>query len=137
MQKRSSCPISFALDLFGDRWSLLVVRDLAFKGKHSFSELRDSDEGIATNVLSDRLAKLEEAGLIAKERDPDDGRRFHYRLSEAGKDLIPVLVEIIMWSASHDPDTSTPAAFIRAARKDRAALIEKLRRQTDDQRQGS
>ena len=84
MERRSDCPISFALDLFGDRWSLLVVRDLGLKGKRSFSELAASEEGIATNVLSDRLARLEEAGIILKSRDPNDGRRYVYRLTEAG-----------------------------------------------------
>ena len=106
MERRSDCPISFALDLFGDRWSLLVVRDLGLKGKRSFSELAASDEGVATNVLSDRLARLEEAGIILKSRDPNDGRRYVYRLSEAGKDLIPVMVELIVWSAAHDDATA-------------------------------
>ena len=127
MDRRSDCPISFALDIFGDRWSLLVVRDLALKGKRSFSELRDSDEGVATNILSERLARLEESGLILKERDPQDGRRFIYRLTDAGKDLLPVLVEIIVWSARHDDYTSTPASFVRSAKKDRAALLKRLR----------
>ena len=72
-------------------WSLLVVRDLAFKGKRRFSELRDSDEGIATNILTDRLNRLEAARVITKLRDPEDGRRFVYSLTERGKDLMPVL----------------------------------------------
>ncbi|MEM7154070.1 MAG: helix-turn-helix domain-containing protein [Myxococcota bacterium] len=132
MERRSDCPISFALDLFGDRWSLLVVRDLALKGKHSFSELAASDEGVATNVLSDRLARLEEAGVILKSRDPADGRRYVYRLSGAGKDLLPVLVELIVWSATHDDATAAPASFVRAAKRDREGLLRRLRASLDD-----
>lgn len=132
MERRSDCPISFALDLFGDRWSLLVVRDLGLKGKRSFSELAASDEGVATNVLSDRLARLEEAGIILKSRDPNDGRRYVYRLSEAGKDLLPVLVELIVWSAAHDDATAAPASFVRAAKRDREGMIRRLRAKLDD-----
>lgn len=132
VERRSDCPISFALDLFGDRWSLLVVRDLALKGKRSFSDLLASDEGVATNILSDRLARLEARGLVIKRRDPEDGRRFCYGLSEAGKDLLPVLVELIVWSAKHDPHTGTPDSFVSAARKDRGALLKKLRAQITD-----
>ena len=130
-ERRSDCPIAFALDLFGDRWSLLVVRDLALKGRHTFSELAEAGEGIATNVLSDRLARLEQRGLVKKSRDPRDGRRFRYSLTEAGVDLLPVLVEIIVWSARHDPDSATPQAFVRAAKRDRAGLLRKLRRQLE------
>ncbi len=132
MDRRSDCPISFALDLFGDRWTLLVVRDLALKGKRSFSELLGSEEGGATNILSDRLARLEARGLVIKKRDPADGRRFSYGLSDAGKDLLPILVELIVWSAKHDAKTSVPDSFIAAAQKDRAALLRRLRAQIED-----
>ncbi|MBL4688179.1 MAG: helix-turn-helix transcriptional regulator, partial [Nannocystaceae bacterium] len=96
MDRRSDCPISFALDLLGDRWTLLVVRDLALKGKRSFSELHSSDESIATNILADRLARLTARGLIVKRRDPDDKRRFVYRMTHRGADLLPVLVDLIV-----------------------------------------
>lgn len=125
--RRSECPISFALDLFGDRWTLLVVRDLAFKGKNSFSEFLASDEGIARNILSDRLASLKDGGFVDERPDPNDGRRSIYSLTEKGLTLIPVLVEMIVWSAQHDPDTGAPEAFVQEAQRDRAALIERLR----------
>lgn len=131
MQRRSTCPISFALDLFGDRWTLLVVRDLGLKGRHTFSELLAAGEGIATNILSDRLTRLEARGLITRSRDPDDRRKFRYKLSPAGLDLLPVLVDIIVWSAKHDDETSAPASFVRAAKKDRAALLRRLRTQAE------
>ena len=125
-RRRSDCPISFALDLFGDRWTLLVIRDLAFKSKNSFSDFLASDEGIARNVLADRLASLETAGFIEKRPDPDDGRRSIYALTDRGLGLIPVLVEMILWSAREDPDTGAEADFIREATEDREGLIRRL-----------
>lgn len=101
--RRSSCPLSFALDIFGDRWSLLVLRDLAFGGKRRYCELLRSDEGIATNILAERLERLEAHGILEKSRDPEDGRRRLYSLTSKGKDLIPVLAEIMRWAARHDP----------------------------------
>ena len=127
-RRRSDCPISFALDLFGDRWTLLVIRDLAFKGKNSFSDFLASDEGIARNVLADRLASLETAGFIEKQPHPDDLRRSIYTLTDRGLGLIPVLVEMILWSAREDPDTGAEADFIREATEDREGLIRRLQR---------
>ena len=126
--RRSDCPISFALDLFGDRWTLLVVRDLAFKGKNSFSELLASDEGIARNILADRLASLEAEGFVEKLPHPDDGRRSIYELTDRGLGLIPVLVEMIVWSAGEDPQTAADKAFVKEARRDRAGLIRRLQK---------
>ncbi len=125
-KQRSDCALSAALDLFGDRWTLLVIRDIALRGKHSFSEIRDSAEGVATNILADRLARLEDSGIITKTRDPGDGRRYSYRLTEKGKGLIPILVEIIAWSATHNEGTIAAPGFIEAARNDKPALIAEL-----------
>jgi len=116
------------LDLFGDRWTLLVVRDLAFKGKHSFSELLGSEEGIARNILADRLATLEAEGFVEKLAHPDDGRRSIYRLTDRGLGLIPVLVEMILWSAQEDPHTAADKAFVKEARRDREGLIRRLQK---------
>src|SRR5687767_15966738 len=88
---RSGCPISIALEIFGDAWSLLIVRDLMFKGLRTFSEFASSDERIATNILADRLARLESAGIVTKAADPADARRLHYRLTDKGLDLAPAL----------------------------------------------
>ncbi len=128
--RRSDCPISFALDLFGDRWTLLVIRDLAFKGKNSFGDFLASDEGIARNILADRLARLEAEGFIEKRPNPDDLRRSIYTLTERGLGLIPVLVEMILWSAREDPDTGAEADFVREATEDREGLIERLQRRS-------
>lgn len=114
---RSLCPIALALDLLGDAWSLLVVRDLMFKGISSYSGFMAAGEGIATNVLSDRLLKLEEAGIIAKQRDVADGRRFVYRLTAKGADLAPVLVSMVLWSAKHT-ETDAPREVVAAMAAD-------------------
>ncbi len=120
----SGCPIDYALEIFGDRWSLLIVRDLLVRRKRHFAEMMASDEGIASNILAARLKKLEAWGLVRQRPDPANGRQVIYSLTEKGKELAPVLVEIAIWSAKHDPDTKVNAAFIHRARRDRAALAE-------------
>lgn len=120
---RSLCPVSLALELFGDAWSLLIVRDLMFRGTDSYKAFLAAGEHIATNVLSDRLARLESHGIIEKHRDPDDGRRFVYRLTEKGADLAPVIISIVLWSARHT-QTDAPAELVAAMRADPAAFAE-------------
>jgi DNA-binding HxlR family transcriptional regulator len=124
--RRSTCPISFALDLLGDRWTMLVVRDFVFGGKRRFSEFAASSEGIATNVLTDRLQRLQKARVIESERDPLDGRKVIYRLTEKGLALIPALVELARWGAAHDPKTGAPPAVMKRIKKDREAFIDEL-----------
>ena len=120
--RRSGCPISISLEIFGDRWSLLVVRDLMFKGLRTFKEFAAAGEGIATNILTERLERLEAAGIIARDTDPEDARRVLYRLTEKGIALAPVLVEMVVWAARYE-DTDAPPATVRAMRRDRAAFI--------------
>lgn len=124
--RRSNCPINIALEMLGDSWSLLIVRDLLFTGATRFNDFLGAEEKIATNILSARLLRLECAGIIEKRRDPDDARRHIYRLTEKGMDLAPVLVELILWSSQHE-ETAAPAAVVRAMRADRAGFIENLR----------
>src|SRR5688500_16692220 len=100
--RRSNCPISIALETFGDTWSLLIVRDLMFKGLRTFNEFASSAEGIASNVLSERLTRLEAAGILVKEPDRSDGRRSRYRLTEKGVHLAPALIEIVLWAARYE-----------------------------------
>lgn len=123
---RSLCPISLALDIFGDAWTLLIVRDLMFKGINTFNGFLNAGEGIATNVLTDRLAKLDAAGLIDKTRDRDDARRFIYRLTPKGADLVPVLVQIVLWSAKHT-ETDAPAEQVSAMAADPIGFAEGVR----------
>ena len=100
----------------------MVVRDLMFKGLRTFREFADAGEGVATNVLSDRLARLEEAGIIARRRDPADARRIVYRLTRKGIDLAPILIEMVIWADRYE-ETDAPRDTVRAMRADRAAVI--------------
>ncbi|MCP4808371.1 MAG: helix-turn-helix transcriptional regulator [Proteobacteria bacterium] len=120
------CPIVCALDVFGDRWTLVVLRDIVLGGWRRFGELA-RHEGIATNVLSDRLKRLEQLGILAKERDPDDGRRFVYRPTEKGADLIPTLLEIGLWGARHTEGGTAKHEVMDMAATDREAAIATLR----------
>lgn len=125
-KRRSTCPISYALDLLGDRWTMLVLRDLVFMAKRRFSEFAASTEGIATNVLTDRLQRLEQAGVIESRRDSSDGRKVIYRVTEKGIDLIPALVELVRWGSKHDSKSGAPRAVVDRMEKDREAYIEEL-----------
>src|SRR5262249_1464480 len=95
---RSSCPIHFALEVVGDSWSLLIVRDLLFARGATYTELLRTRESISTNILANRLGRLEERGIVSRR---EDGR---YELTPKGRDLVPILREMILWSAKHDPD---------------------------------
>src|SRR5215468_6653097 len=125
---RSLCPISIALDMIGDSWSGLIVRDLMFKGARTFSEMRCEEERSASNILTARLAKLQEHGLLTRERDSGDRRRLIYRLTEKGFDLAPVLLELILWAAKHEK-TAAPEHILKAIQNDRPGFIEGLRKQ--------
>ena len=125
--RRSQCPVSNALDHLGDKWSLLVIRDIALNGKRTYSALLESAEQMATNILADRLARLEASGILQKAADPEDGRRKIYRLTERGKDLLPILIEMIVWSMKYDQGLSAPDGFVERAQGDRAGLIADLR----------
>lgn len=113
---RSRCPVAFGLDIFGDQWTLLVIRDLVFGGDGTFQSFAQSPEGIATNVLAERLARLEAAGIVGRLVDEQDRRRGRYYLTEKGVDLYPVLLEMIRWGGKHQPDSpATPALVARLA----------------------
>ena len=101
-KRRSGCPVSISLEVLGDRWSLLVIRDLMVRGLRTFREFQQSGEGIATNILADRLRKLAASGIITAEKEKTDRRRLNYRLTEKGIDLAPVLLELLIWGARHE-----------------------------------
>jgi DNA-binding HxlR family transcriptional regulator len=125
--QRSDCPISSALDLFGDKWSLLVMRDLLFRNKSHYREFLASEEGIATNILADRLARLEQAGLIEKTGDdPRSGKQIYFATAK-GKDLIPLLLQMMLWSAEHNPHTAAPDALITELKTDLAKAARAIR----------
>ena len=121
--RRSDCPISFALDVFGDRWTLLVIRDILFKHKHRYSEFLGSEERMATNILADRLRRLEDVGMITRTKAARNAGGVTYALTEKGLDLAPMLVEMILWSAKHDAATAAEREFVAAALHDRRALV--------------
>jgi DNA-binding HxlR family transcriptional regulator len=125
--RRSNCPISVALEAFGDRWSLLIVRDIVYFGKQTYGEFLDSDEGIATNILASRLHQLIQQGILIKAGHPTDRRKELFVLTEKGLDLIPLLIEMANWSARHDPETSAPQDWIALVNADKDAVIRRIR----------
>lgn len=122
-ENKSHCPVNFALETFGDTWSLLIVRDIVFWGKRTYGEFLNSGEGIATNVLAARLAHLEKKGILFKGPHETDKRREVYSLTEKGLALIPILLEMSGWSARHDPDTTAPRQFVDAVYADREKMF--------------
>ena len=126
-QRRSDCPINFALEVFGDPWSLLIIRDIVYFGKSTYGEFLASEEGMATNILANRLAQLGQQGLLVKKLSEKDKRKEEYVLTEKGLDLIPVLVEMANWSAEHDPRTGAPVAWIALMKADREKMIRLIR----------
>jgi DNA-binding HxlR family transcriptional regulator len=123
---RTDCPISTALDIFGDKWSLLIIRDMIFKGKNTYGDFLNGGEKIATNILADRLAMLECAGIVSKMRHPDSKAKVLYKLTGKGIDLVPVLVEIIAWSEKHHEVHAQAVAFAKQIKKDKEGIINNL-----------
>jgi len=126
-KRRSGCPVSISLEHFGDRWSLLIIRDLMVRGFRTFKDFQESGEGIATNILSNRLQRLETSGIITAELEVSDGRRVNYRLTEKGIDLAPVLLELMIWGARHE-QTGAPGGLIAKMEKNRGLVLAEVRR---------
>lgn len=129
--RRSACPLNVSLEILGDRWSLLVIRDLMIRGLRTYKEFLGSDEGIATNILADRLQKLEACGIITPQQDPTDRRKLIYRLTEKGIDLAPVLTELVLWAARYE-DTGAPPALIRQMQTNREQFLAEVRQRWRD-----
>jgi DNA-binding HxlR family transcriptional regulator len=124
--RRSTCPISSSLEILGDRWSLLIVRDMLFAGARTYKDFLASEEKIATNILASRLEKLQASGIITSERNPDDGRSFVYRLTGKGIDLVPVIMELSNWGTRYE-DGKPPGGVLEAWQADPTAFQEQLR----------
>lgn len=124
---RSDCPINYALEFLGDKWSLLIIRDFVFEGKRFYKDLLKSKEGIATNVLSDRLKRLEMLEIIKSEVYEKQRTQKIYSLTEKGKDLIPLLLEIILWSSKHKDGLKVSPLFLEKIKADKEAMIEQIR----------
>lgn len=125
-ENKSHCPVNFALESFGDAWSLLIVRDIVFWGKRTYGEFLESGEGIATNVLAARLAHLERKGIVTKLPHESDGRKELYTLTEKGLALIPIVLEMSGWSTQYDPKTTSPKNFVDAVYRDRDGMFRKI-----------
>jgi DNA-binding HxlR family transcriptional regulator len=125
--RRSNCPIACALDLIGDKWTLVVLRDLIMARKRYFQELVEGKEGIATNILASRLKLLEAAGLVTRRADPAQARRVIYAPTAKALDLLPVLIELMRWSMKYNSGSAAPAHFMRRLAGDRDGFIADLR----------
>lgn len=119
---RSGCPVCVSLERFGDRWSLLIIRDLIVRGYRTFHEFENAGEGIATNVLSNRLRKLIRYGIVTAKRAAEDRRSVHYRLTPKGIALAPVMLELLIWASRHE-ETAAPCTFIDQMEQNRAAVL--------------
>jgi DNA-binding HxlR family transcriptional regulator len=124
--RRSDCSISYALDYLGDKWTLLVLRDLLFHGKRHFRDFLASEEKIASNILAHRLKQLAAAGLVTRRPDPDSRRSLVYEPTDKAADLIPALLELTRWSGKYDPHTRVTSKLARRITEDRDELVAEL-----------
>jgi len=124
--RRSGCPLNASIEMLGDRWSLLIIRDMMLRGARTFKEFLDSYERIATNILADRLRKLISYGVIITESDPTDGRKRIYLLTEKGIALAPVMTEMVLWAADHEETGNQ--ALVRLMREDKEKFLAGVRR---------
>ena len=127
MKLRSHCPINYAVEHFGDKWSLLVIRDLMFKGKRHYNEFFESEEKVSTSVLGDRLKQLEESGIISKGEDSVKKSRIKYSLTQKGIDMLPFIVDMISWSGEYDKETEAGDAFLAQAKDGRDYLLKSIK----------
>ncbi len=132
----NGCPVRYAAGILGDKWTLLILRDLLFKERRYFSDFMDDDETIATNILSDRLARLCDNGIVLKSRDVNDGKKYVYTLTEKGTDLIPMFTNMIIWSAKHDEQTQVGEEQVVNISKSKEGFRKRVLRQIKKLDQG-
>ena len=133
-RKRSDCPVSSSLDIWGDKWSLLIIRDLMFSKECTYGDFLKAPEGIATNILASRLQALEENEIIEKLDHPESKAKVLYRLTRKGIDLLPVMIEINLWAEKYFPIPADRKAMLREVKKDKTAFIKSM---TKELRQGN
>lgn len=126
IKKRSECPISSALDIVGDKWTLIIIRDIALSGKNTYNEFLKSEEKIATNVLADRLSMLVDVGILVAEEHPKSKAKILYRLSNQGIDLLPVLIELILWSDKYLSISPQAKDFAKMLRKNKELVLKQI-----------
>jgi len=126
MNYRSNCPFSLSLDIWGDKWSLLIIRNLMFYNLNTYGDFLRMPEKIATNILADRLEKLEKAGLISKENHPESKAKLLYKLTPMGIDLLPVMTEVGLWADKYFKISPESKAIVKAAKKDKKEFLRTL-----------
>src|SRR5208282_3473955 len=119
--RRSGCPLNASVEMLGDRWSLLIIRDMMLAGASTYKTFLECYEGIATNILADRLRKLVADGILTTEADSSDGRKLIYSLTAKGIDLAPVLTEMVLWAAAHE--NTGNQALVRQMREDKQKFL--------------
>lgn len=124
-KRRSGCPLNASVEMLGDRWSLLIIRDMMLCGARSYKEFLECYEGIATNILADRLRKLMAYGIITTEKDPSDGRKLIYLLTAKGIDLAPVLTEMVLWASAYEETGNQ--ALVRQMREHKEKFLAGVR----------
>jgi len=125
VKRGSECPLNASVEMLGDRWSLLIIRDMMLRGFKTYKEFMECYEGIATNILTDRLRRLVSYGIIDTKTDPLDGRKVIYRLTPKGIDLAPVLTEMVLWAAAHEDTGNQP--LVRLMQRDKAEFLAGVR----------
>lgn len=125
LKKRSNCPISSSLDVWGDKWSLLIVRDLMFAKQCTYGDFLKSEEKIATNILAARLLMLETNGIITKEEHPESKSKVLYKLTQKGIDLFPIMVEINLWADKYSNLSPARKEMLEEVKRDKEGFIEK------------
>lgn len=124
-KRRSGCPLNASVEMLGDRWSLLILRDMMLRGYQTFNEFLHSDEKIASNILTDRLRRLESYGIVETEQDLSDGRKIIYTLTPKGIDLAPVLTEMVLWAARHEETGNQ--SLVQQMRTGKEELLDSVR----------
>ncbi|MBQ4819036.1 helix-turn-helix domain-containing protein [Aquimarina sp. MMG016] len=124
-KKRSNCPISHSLDIIGDKWSLIILRDMMFNGKNFYNEFLNSDEGISTNILANRLEMLVNYNIIKKQQDLHSKAKWYYSLTEKGIDFLPTVVELILWGLKHDRMKTPKIKYVLSILDNKDSFIEK------------
>lgn len=127
IQRRSDCPIVNTLEIVGDRWTLVVVRDLMFRGLREYGHFLRAGENIATNILAERLDRLVCAGLVLRSDHPNDQKKKVYLLTEKGIDLAPLMIDLALWGATHIPNTAAPRETVRQMTEKRDEFIATLK----------
>lgn len=129
IQQRSGCPVSFSLDYLGDKWSMLILRDMMVYGKSSYGDFLTSEEKIATNILADRLSALEKYGFVTKRVSPGKKNKFLFNMTEKGIELVPVIMELFIWGSRYNPPGDE--TLLKSLKEDKTGTIreyqEKLR----------